>query len=79
MIENNEITLEKILNEYNKYIMSRLIEKEYNFNALRKMVKQFSQDSEFIKDSEEMSDKEIAEEINQIIKNSNKSKIIKLD
>lgn len=27
MIENNEITLEKILNEYNKYIMSRLIEK----------------------------------------------------
>ena len=48
MIENNEITLEKILNEYNKYIMSRLIEKEYNFNALRKMVKQFSQDSEFI-------------------------------
>ena len=41
MIENNEITLEKILNEYNKYIMSRLIEKEYNFNALRKMVKQF--------------------------------------
>ena len=79
MIENNEITLEKILNEYNKYIMSRLIEKEYNFNALRKMVKQFSQDSEFIKDSEEMSDKEIAEEINQIIKNSDKSKIIKLD
>ena len=79
MIENNEITLEKILNEYNKYIMIRLIEKEYNFNALRKMVKQFSQDSEFIKYSEEMSDKEIAEEINQIIKNSNKSKIIKLD
>ena len=79
MIENNEITLEKILNEYNKYIMSRLREKEYNFNALRKMVKQFSQDSEFIKYSEEMSDKEIAEEINQIIKNSNKSKIIKLD
>ncbi len=79
MIENNEITLEKILNEYNKYIMSRLIEKEYNFNALRKMVKQFSQDSEFIKYSEEMSDKEIAEEINQIIKSSNKSKIIKLD
>ena len=79
MIENNEITLEKILNEYNKYIMSRLIEKEYKYNALRKMVKQFSQDSEFIKYSEEMSDKEIAEEINQIIKNSNKSKIIKLD
>jgi len=43
------------------------------------MVKQFSQDSEFIKYSEEMSDKEIAEEINQIIKSSNKSKIIKLD
>lgn len=79
MIENNEITLEKILNEYNKYIMSRLIEKEYNFNTLREMVRQFSKDSEFIKYSEEMSDKEIAEEINQIIKNSNKSKIIKLD
>ena len=29
-MENNNI--EKLLNEYNKYIISRLIDKEYEFN-----------------------------------------------
>lgn len=69
-MEDKEISIEILLNEYNKYIMSRLINKEYDFNKLRKMVKKFSEDTELIEYSEQMTNREVAESIQKFINES---------
>lgn len=69
-MENKEISIEVLLNEYNKYIMSRLINKEYDFNNLRQMVKKFSEDTELIEYSDEKSNQEVAESIHKFISES---------
>lgn len=67
-MESNEVTIEKLLNEYDKYVMSRLINKEYDFNNLRQMVKLFSEETEMIEYKEEQTNKEVVENIRNFIR-----------
>ena len=64
-MENNNI--EKLLNEYNKYIISRLIDKEYEFNSFRQMVKKFSEETEIIEYNDKMSNQEVLNNVNKLI------------
>lgn len=73
-MENKEISIEKLLNEYDKYIMSRLINKEYDFNQLRQMIKEFAENTQVIEYSDEMSNQEVAESISRFIKESTNGK-----
>lgn len=73
-MESNEATIEKLLNEYDKYVMSRLINKEYDFNNLRQMVKLFSEETEMIEYKEEQTNKEVAENIRNFIREKNYGK-----
>lgn len=73
-MENKEISIEKLLKEYDKYIMSRLINKEYDFNQLRQMIKEFAENTQVIEYSDEMSNKEVAESISRFIKKSTNGK-----
>lgn len=79
MEENKEITLENLLNEYNKYILSRLINKKYNFSILRKKVEKISINTDLIKYNNQMSDYEIAKEIEELIQRTTKGKIFKIE
>ena len=55
----NEVSIENLLNEYDKCVMSKLINKEYKFEELKKIVKTFSEQTGFIKYSDEMKENEI--------------------
>lgn len=66
----DELLIEKLLNEYNKCIISRIIQKEYNFEKLRKFVKEISEETEFIKYSDEMNDDEVLKNIQDFINQS---------
>lgn len=79
MDENKEITLENLLNEYNKYIISRLINKQYDFDILRKKVKQISSCTDLINYNENMTDYEVAKQIEQLIQGTTKGKIFKIE
>ena len=79
MEEKNEITLENLLNEYNKYILSRLINKEYDFNILREKVKKISLITDFIKYEDKMTNSEVAREIEKFIQDTTKGKIFKVE
>lgn len=67
-MEFNEVTIEKLLNEYNKYILSRVINKEYNFDNLREMVKKFSIDTQLIEYKETYTNYEVAKTIQNFIR-----------
>ncbi len=69
-MEEKEISIEILLKEYNKYIMSRLINKEYDFNELRQIVKKFSEDTELIEYSDQMTNQEVATSIQKFISES---------
>jgi len=71
-MENKQVSIEILLNEYNKYIMSRLINKDYDFNQLRQMVKEFSENTETLQYSDEMSNQEVAQNVSKFIKESTK-------
>ncbi len=79
MEENKQITLENLLNEYNKYILSRLINKDYDFNILRKKAEKISIDTDLIKYNNQMSDYEVAKEIEELIQKATKGKIFKIE
>ena len=79
MKEENEITLDNLLNEYNKYILSRLINKEYDFNILREKVKKISLTTDFIKYEDKMSNFEVAKQIEKFIQDTTKGKIFKIE
>ena len=66
----NEVSIENLLNEYDKCIISRIIQKEYNFEKLRKFVKEISEETEFIKYSDEMNDDEVLKNIQDFINQS---------
>lgn len=73
-MKNNEITIEKLLNEYNKYIISRLIGKEYDFNIFREMVKTFSKETESIEYTDELSNQEVVKKVKDFIDENNSVK-----
>ena len=69
-MENKQVSIEILLNEYDKYIMSRLINKEYDFNKLRQKAKEFSENTGFIEINDEMTNQEVAQSISRFIKES---------
>ena len=79
MKEENEITLNNLLKEYNKYILSKLINKEYDFNILREKVKKISLTTDFIKYEDKMSNFEVAKQIEKFIQDTTKGKIFKIE
>lgn len=76
-MENNNI--EKLLNEYNKYIISRLIDKEYEFNSFRQMVKKFSEETEIIEYNDNMSNQEVLNNVNKLIQENIYGKKFEVD
>ena len=62
-----EMLIEKLLNEYDRCVVSALIHKEYKFDKLRQLVKSVSEETEFIKYSEEMSESEVLKNIQEFI------------
>lgn len=76
-MENN--TIEKLLNEYNKYIISRLIDKEYDFNSFRQMVKNFSEETEIIEYNDKMSNQEVLNNVNKLIQENIYGKKFEVD
>lgn len=76
-MENN--TIEKLLNEYNKYIISRLIDKEYDLNSFRQMVKNFSEETEIIEYNDKMSNQEVLNNVNKLIQENIYGKKFEVD
>ena len=76
-MENNNI--EKLLNEYNKYIISRLIDKEYDFNLFRQMVKKLSEETEIIEYNDNMSNQEVLNNVNKLIQENIYGKKFEVD
>lgn len=70
-MENLDITFHDILNEYNKYILSSLIDKPYDFNQLRSIVKEYSKKYNFFAYSDDKTDAEIAKDISMKLKELN--------
>lgn len=66
----NELLIENLLNEYDKCVMSRIIHKEYKFDNLRKIVKKISEETEFIKYSDEMNESEVLKNIQEFVNQS---------
>jgi len=62
-----KVTIEKVLKEYEKYLLSRLIDKEYDFNNLRNIVKEFNNCDDIFNYNDEQSDYEVANNIKQYI------------
>lgn len=67
-MENLDITLENVLNEYDKYILSKLINRPYDFNDLRTKVRDFSKKYNFFSYNENQTDEEIALEVSKKIR-----------
>lgn len=77
-MENKKVSIETLLNEYNKYVMSRLINKEYDFNCLRQIVKKFSEETNLIEYSEDESNRQVAESVDKFINQSTYKKIFEV-
>ena len=70
-MENLDITFHEILNEYNKYLLSSLIDRPYDFNQLRSIVKEYSKKYNFFNYSDDKTDAEIAKDISMKLKELN--------
>lgn len=68
-MEDKKINLEALLYEYNKYVMSRLIDKEYDINCLREVVKEFSKENKLLEYSDDKTNKEMVDAIDKFIQN----------
>ena len=75
---NKEVTIEILLNEYNKYVMSRIINKDYDFNYLRQTVKQFSEATDLIEYNENLTNREVAENVEKFINKCSYKKIFEI-
>ena len=62
-----KVTIENVLKEYEKYLLSRLIDKEYDFNNLRDIVKEFNKHDDIFNYDDEQSNYEVANNIKQYI------------
>ena len=58
-----KVTIENVLKEYEKYLLSRLIDKEYDFNNLRDIVKEFNKYDDIFNYDDEQSNYEVANDI----------------
>ena len=65
-MENIGITLNDILEEYNKYLISKLIDKNYNFDELRNKIKEFSKTSDLFNYNGNQTEQQIINNITNI-------------
>lgn len=71
-MEKIDVSLEKILYEYEKYMMSVLINKSYDVSILRNLVSDFSKQSDLITYCEHDSDRELLKKVGNMIRNLEK-------
>ena len=69
-MEIKKESIEILLNEYNKYILSRVINKEYDFNQLRQIAKEFSDNTGEIQYNDDMTNQEVAQNISKFVHES---------
>ncbi len=62
-MENFGIKLEDVLLEYDKYFMSKLINKYYDFNVLRNKLREFSKTSDLFEYNDSLTEQEIVDNI----------------
>ena len=62
-MENFGIKLEDVLLEYDKYFMSKLINKDYEFNDLRNKLREFSKTSDLFEYNDNLTEQEVVANI----------------
>lgn len=62
-MENFGIKLEDVLLEYDKFFMSKLINKYYDFNVLRNKLREFSKTSDLFEYNDSLTEQEIVDNI----------------
>lgn len=62
-----KISIDMLINEYQKYILSRLINKDYDFYKLREIAKKFNSMDDTLKYEENLTDSQVAQNIKKFI------------
>lgn len=62
-----KISIEMLINEYQKYILSRLINKDYNFSKLREIAEKFNSIDDTLKYEENLTNSQVAQNIKKFI------------
>ena len=62
-----KISIEMLINEYQKYILSRLINKDYNFSKLREIAEKFNSIDDTLIYEENLTNSQVAQNIKKFI------------
>lgn len=62
-----KISIDMLINEYQKYILSRLINKDYDFCKLREIAEKFNGMDDTLKYEENLTDSQVAQNIKDFI------------
>lgn len=62
-----KISIDMLINEYQKYILSRLINKDYDFYKLREIAEKFNAMDDTLKYEENLTDSQVAQNIKKFI------------
>ena len=62
-----KISIDMLINEYQKYILSRLINKDYDFYKLREIAEKFNAMDDTLKYEENLTDSKVAQNIKDFI------------
>ena len=62
-----KISIEMLINEYQKYILSRLINKDYDFSKLREIAEKFNSIDDTLKYEENLTNSQVAQNIKNFI------------
>ena len=74
-----KISIEMLINEYQKYILSRLINKDYNFSKLREIAEKFNSIDDTLKYEENLTDSQVAQNIKDFIDERTMGKKFKIE
>lgn len=62
-----KISIDMLINEYQKYILSRLINKDYDFCKLREIAEKFNAMDDTLKYEKNLTDSQVAQNIKDFI------------
>ena len=62
-----KISIDMLINEYQKYILSRIINKDYDFYKLREIAEKFNAMDDTLKYEENLTDSKVAQNIKDFI------------
>ena len=74
-----KISIEMLINEYQKYILSRLINKDYDFCKLREIAEKFNSIDDTLKYEENLTDSQVAQNIKDFIDERTMGKKFKIE